>query len=715
MGIPAHGQAVGAAKTHSERVEPQLLPGVVLEKVEKNSEAEKAGLREGDVLLSWSQKEIERRIESPFDIDWIEVEHIPFGPIVLHGTRKGIAHVWDVKSLTYQTARPNFGPAFFARYTRGRQLAAAGKLDEAVMIWSELAALVAAERSPWLKSWLLWSCAQSFHHANNWQQAERFYEQAIQAVTSPAIRSELLLESGWSFRTRGDLDTAIAYLEEKVLPEVHRMMSLEESIDRRDATLSGNLFCPLPHDDPGSVEPPVLTTATFASTPALIALEVMSQERGDLQKADDYVQQLRAIYRQFGSETVIGLIAMADISFRRDDLRTASKYYRQVLMTCQSGHNTGLNGLGIVADAQGDSVQAEHYFRQALLDYKGPSGLSTAITLGNLGLAIHNQGRFVTAEHYYRKQYAMLRRIWPDSIYMASCLNHLGVNSHSLGNLSAAEKYLRESLQIREKMVPNSLEHAYSLNDLGDVIRDAGRLEDAERLYRRALEIRQTLAAGSKHHAEVLASLALIMRRRGEPDEAEQLYAQAMEALETQLGRLAGGTEVRSGFRAQRENYYQEYVDLLMARGKTERAYSVLERSRGRGLLEVMNSAHVDVHTGVDAGTLKRVQSLRAEIEAKSERRIRLLTERHSEELRKALDKEIAGLLSQYHDVEAQIRTTSPAYAALTQPQPLTAKEVQTQLLDPDTLLLEYSLGEERSYVFAVTSDSVNAFELPKR
>ena len=62
-----------------------------------------------------------------------------------------------------------------------------------------------------------------------------------------------------------------------------------------------------------------------------------------------------------------------------------------------------------------------------------------------------------------------------------------------------------------------------------------------------------------------------------------------------------------------------------------------------------------------------------------------------------------------------KIRATSPAYAALTQPQPLTAKEVQTQLLDPGTLLLEYSLGEERSYVFAVTPDSLNAFELPKR
>jgi CHAT domain-containing protein len=37
------------------------------------------------------------------------------------------------------------------------------------------------------------------------------------------------------------------------------------------------------------------------------------------------------------------------------------------------------------------------------------------------------------------------------------------------------------------------------------------------------------------------------------------------------------------------------------------------------------------------------------------------------------------------------------------------------QLLPDHTLLLEYSLGENRSYVFAVTANSLNSYELPKR
>jgi CHAT domain-containing protein len=80
-----------------------------------------------------------------------------------------------------------------------------------------------------------------------------------------------------------------------------------------------------------------------------------------------------------------------------------------------------------------------------------------------------------------------------------------------------------------------------------------------------------------------------------------------------------------------------------------------------------------------------------------------------------AIEKEIQEILKQYQEVEGQIRQVSPGYAALTQPQALSAKEVQQQLLDSDTLLLEYALGEERSYVFAVTHDSIAAFPLPKR
>jgi CHAT domain-containing protein len=51
----------------------------------------------------------------------------------------------------------------------------------------------------------------------------------------------------------------------------------------------------------------------------------------------------------------------------------------------------------------------------------------------------------------------------------------------------------------------------------------------------------------------------------------------------------------------------------------------------------------------------------------------------------------------------------------LTQPQPLSLAEIQRQVLDSDTLLLEYSLGDEASYLFVVSQKSITSYQLPKR
>jgi CHAT domain-containing protein len=106
---------------------------------------------------------------------------------------------------------------------------------------------------------------------------------------------------------------------------------------------------------------------------------------------------------------------------------------------------------------------------------------------------------------------------------------------------------------------------------------------------------------------------------------------------------------------------------------------------------------------------------LQQKLNAAAERQTRLLSGKYTDELATRLQKEIDALTAEYQQVEAQIRRNSPRYAALMQPVPLTVREIQRNLLDADTVLLEYALGEERSYLWAVTTTSVNSYELPKR
>jgi CHAT domain-containing protein len=153
---------------------------------------------------------------------------------------------------------------------------------------------------------------------------------------------------------------------------------------------------------------------------------------------------------------------------------------------------------------------------------------------------------------------------------------------------------------------------------------------------------------------------------------------------------------------------------LLIEQAQPEVAFEVLEGSRARTLFEMLEQAQVDTERGADPDILERACKLRRLLNAKTEYRIRLVGGAGSDQQLALVDKDIEQLLLQYQQVEFQLRSSSPAYAALTQPQKLGVSEIQS-LLDPNSLLLEYSLGEERSYVWAVTGKSLRAYVLPKR
>jgi CHAT domain-containing protein len=180
--------------------------------------------------------------------------------------------------------------------------------------------------------------------------------------------------------------------------------------------------------------------------------------------------------------------------------------------------------------------------------------------------------------------------------------------------------------------------------------------------------------------------------------------------------------ELRASYFASKEEIYDLLTDLLMelhTRQPTARhdeaALLVSERSRARGLLETLNEAKVNIREGVDPTLLARERSLQQQLNAKAERLTRLLSSNRSEEQAAAAKKEVEDLLSEYQQVQTQIRTVSPRYAALTQPRSITVREIEEQVLDEDSLLLEYSLGRERSFLWAVSPGSFKSYVLPKQ
>jgi CHAT domain-containing protein len=108
-------------------------------------------------------------------------------------------------------------------------------------------------------------------------------------------------------------------------------------------------------------------------------------------------------------------------------------------------------------------------------------------------------------------------------------------------------------------------------------------------------------------------------------------------------------------------------------------------------------------------------KDLRKKINEQETLRQKLRASKAAKEKIAEVEKGIEENLRGWRDVWAKIRLANPKLANFTQPTPLNLAEIQKQILDENSVLLEYFLGAERSFLFVVTKNSLKAIELPKR
>jgi CHAT domain-containing protein/Tfp pilus assembly protein PilF len=751
----------------------ELNHGLVVESVARNFEGEKAGLAEGDIILSWSRGDTKGQIESPFDLSEIEAEQAPRGRVMLEGKRGEATQIWAIGPDKWgiQT-RPNLTGSLLDIYLEGQEQATAGKLNDAVARW-HAAAEGRKYLCSWFGPWLLFHASETLANARQWKDASALYQEAVGhgAGVNSEIRAQLLQALSEAFKQQSDWANAEKYQQEALREIQHS--GLDSLSGAEGLTNLGNIA-----KDRGDLNKAEeyyrqgleirkrLAPDSLDLAASLNNLGRAAFVQGDLVGAEDYYHQGLEIMKKVAPDSLgmaVSLNGLGNVGYDRGELDKAEEYHRQALEIREKlapgslDVTASLNNLGMDLGLSGDLAKAEEYVRQALAiaEKLAPSSLNVAVELGNLGSLVHARGDVAKSAEYHRQALEIREKLAPGSLDVAKSLNNLGEVARDSGDLDRADEYYRQAIAIQEKLAPNSLDVAQVLNNLGEVARNRGDLDKAEEYHSQALAIYEKFAPGSKYvasglsylgdvarsrrdfakalecyeqalkigeklnpgvgQAELLADLAGIKKDTQQLEEAEQLYAQAIDVIENQLAHLGGSSDVRAGFRAKHADYYSAYADLLLTQKKPELAFQVLEQSRARTLLETLTEAHVNIRQGADPSLLERERSLRVTLTAKSNRKIDLLQAEHTEAQVAAFTKEIDELLSQYQEVEGQIRTSSPNYAALTQPKPLSPKEVQKQLLDGDTVLLEYSLGEKGSFVFMVTPTSLDSYELPKR
>ena len=287
-----------------------------------------------------------------------------------------------------------------------------------------------------------------------------------------------------------------------------------------------------------------------------------------------------------------------------------------------------------------------------------------------------------------------------------------------MGQPEKALSYHVRSVKIQRE-TGNVRREGISLRNLGHVYLLLGQPNQALEQLSAAVSIFRRI--GDLNSAAVgLEDSARAQRAKGNLVEARNNIEESLRFIETVRARSVS-PQLRASYLASMEKAYEFYVDLLMqydakdpGKGHDAEALRLSERGRARSLAEMLNEAHVDIRQGVSTDLVNKEREIRQSLNAKAQRQIQLQARKGDQQEIETLTKEISALEDEYRQVQAAIRKNSPQYAALTQPQPLGLKQIQQQL-DPNTVLLEYSLGDERSYLWVVGQNSFKTYELPKR
>jgi CHAT domain-containing protein/tetratricopeptide (TPR) repeat protein len=458
----------------------------------------------------------------------------------------------------------------------------------------------------------------------------------------------------------------------------------------------------------------------------LTGIGAVYRSLGEARKALEKYNEALPLFREAGDRSgeAVTLNNIGVVYWSLGETREALEKYNEALpirraISDRSGEAATLSNIGLVYYSLGDMRKALEKLNETLPPLREVGDRTMeARTLSNIGEVYRSRGEERKALEKFNEALPILQAVG-DRRGEAATLHHIGEVYRSRGETREALEKYNEALPIVQAVGDRSGE-ATILHHIGEVYRSRGETREALEKYNEALLIRRAVGDRSRE-ADALLGIARVEQKRGNLPQARQVIEQAVSLVESLRTNIAS-QGLRASYFASRQEFFETYIDVLMQIHKQNPAaafdafaLAVSERARARSLLELLKEARADIRQGVDSSLLERERSLQQRLNARAAAQVSLLNRKHTPEQADAIAKEIAVITAEYEEVQALIRARSPRYAALTQPQPLGLVEIQQQALDEDTLLLEYALGEKRSYLWLVSQRSIDSYELPPR
>ncbi|MFE1744721.1 tetratricopeptide repeat protein [Coleofasciculus sp. H7-2] len=316
----------------------------------------------------------------------------------------------------------------------------------------------------------------------------------------------------------------------------------------------------------------------------LTNMGVVYDNLGQYPQALESYQQALAIVQEIGNRIVV-----------YDSLRQypqALEPYQQALAIAQEIVNkvtagTILNNMGVVYGRLGQDSQALKSYQQALaIVQEIGNKVGEGTTLNNIGEVYRNQGQYPQALKYFQQALAIRTEIG-NQAQEGTTLNNMGVVNHNLGQYPQALKYFQQALAIAQEMSDKAAEGT-ALHNIGAAYDKLGQYPQALDNYQQALAIRAEIGDKAGEGA-TLNNIGGVYNTQGKYSQAETTLFAAIEILESLRARQLKDDQKISFFE-QQSGSYSFLQQALVAQNKFDKALLIAERSRGRALVELLDS-----------------------------------------------------------------------------------------------------------------------------
>ena len=254
---------------------------------------------------------------------------------------------------------------------------------------------------------------------------------------------------------------------------------------------------------------------------------------------------------------------------------------------------------------------------------------------------------------------------------------------------------------------------------LGEVYQRQGKVELARSNYQGALKNFREVAAPVKKAAVAFALGRLELNERNY-DAAENYLKESIDTTEDIQSDLSSRM-LATAFSASVHDRYETYIECLMrkdkqqpARSLEQQAFEASELARARSLAAMLRARQTKIVTGIDPRLAERERTLRQTIRAKAEETISLLATDYKKEQLDQLERALTGLREQHQQLTRQLQKQNPRYDQIQETTNYSIQQIQDLIIEDDeTMLLEYFLGKNASYVWAFTRNDARVYVLP--